>query len=200
MVTVALIDGPLNGPDCPAKRHATAMQHSILRNAPTATVTPFSVFHGDLACDVASVCNALDEATASAPDLVLCSFGLARDAPELAARIVKLAQNSIPVIASRPARGALQSWPATYPSVFAVQGDARCQPDQWSLLGPKLWFGACAVFDMRSKMAGASVAAAHFSGIVAQHLERKILDALPLETTLSQTAHWVGREVKTAMS
>ncbi len=199
MVEVALIDGPLNGPDTPAKRHASAMRQAILRLCPTAKITSFPVFETTLTCSVADICAEMKQAIATAPELVLCSFGLPRDPPSLFDQIENLHRTGAVIVASRPARSATPVWPAAYPGVFAVQGDARCQVEDWSFLGDQRWFGACPILDQAQGLVGASIAAAHFAGHVAATLRDMTAETKPqLGKVLQAKAAWVGPESRRA--
>ena len=83
-------------------------------------------------------------------------------------------------------------FPAAYPGVISVQGDARCEAGAWSWLNlPTAEFGACPSLAKGSEVAGGSVAAAHFTGHVANLKARGVDD---LHAALRSGATFVGRE------
>lgn len=196
MTQIALIDGPLDGPACPARAHARAMQRAILSGHPAADLTLFQVFRHQLSTSVETVVQALQAAAASDVQIVHCSFGLPRRDAALDAAINTLVSKGVCVVASHPARGSETVWPSSHPRVISVQGDVRCAAGDWSVLqlDPPL-FGACAVEEDPSA-GGASVAAAHFTG----HLSRLMAQGAGLEHVqqrLWQDARWRGRERRT---
>lgn len=201
MTVVALIDGPL--PACrhrhsfcephpaadrsPAARHASQMAAAILRNAPGVTIDSHVVFPGHLNTSVATICEALEHAAQSDARIVHCSFGIARNPPELAHAVAAVRAAGKWLVASAPARGA-PVYPAGCDGVIAVQGDARCGPAQWSRLDlPQARFGACPN-GADPAIRGASVAAAHFTGLLVREYGAGRADLMP------QTAAFQGRE------
>lgn len=116
------------------------------------------------------MCEALRYAAESDAEVVNCSFGIPRNAPELSDAVELVLGKGKHIVASAPARGAAV-YPAMYKGVFSVQGDARCSADKWSWLGlPHALFGASASFNGRNH--GASVAAAHFTGHLLHAIDR----------------------------
>lgn len=195
MPLIALIDGllPIGWPglrhrvpfremhpreaESPAACHAGQMALAIGRNAPTARLDSYAVFSGRLACSVTAVCRALDHAAENDADIVHCSFGLARNEPDLACAVARVLRAGKTLVASAPARGAAV-FPASYDGVIAVQGDARCTPELWSWLDlPHAAFGACAL-GADGVTNGASTAAAHFCGHLARTMETNTVDQL----------------------
>lgn len=196
MTLVALIDGALAPghpalegrivlgaePGPPATAHAEAVAAAILAHAPEVRIRSIAVFGATLATDAATLARALGAAEGA--DIVHCSLGLARNDPAVAAALARLSGT---VVAASPARGA-PVWPASLPGVVAVQGDARCGPDAWSLIDPsRPLYGACPRSAAHPAVAGASIAAAHLTG----HLARHGLAAL------EAGASWLGRERRT---
>ena len=93
---------------------------------------------------------------------------------------------------------------AAAPGVVAAQGDARCGPDEWSLLAPPqapggLRFGARPALDAWPDVAGASVAAARVAGLLAA-LRGGGLSRAQAETALQATARFLGPERRTRPS
>ncbi|AVO36324.1 hypothetical protein [Pukyongiella litopenaei] len=205
MMVVALIDGPLPvvmpacrhrhlhcqpHPDAdrsPAARHAGQMAAAIMRNAPGVAFDSHVVFPGHLNTFVVAVCEALERAARSDARIVQCSFGIARNPPELVRAVAAVRAAGKWLVASAPARGA-PVYPAGCDGVVAVQGDARCGPAQWSRLDlPHARFGACPT-GPDPAIRGASIAAAHFTGLLAREHDAGRADLMP------QTAPFQGRE------
>lgn len=181
MTRVVLIDGPLP-PDHPALAtrellrpgggahavaHAAAMAEAMLAGCPEVRFVNLAVFGEGLSTDAATVVRALDRALETGAMLVLCAFGMARPEPEIRRACAALRAAGAVVVASSPARGP-QVWPAAFCDVVAVQGDARCAPGEWSHLAlDAAEFGACPALPGAPDLRGASVAAAHFAGLLA---------------------------------
>jgi hypothetical protein len=184
MTRVALIDGAL-APGAPGlvavtrfdrgesgeagPRHAAAMAAAILAAAPEARLVNLVVFGGGLSKTAAIAAQAL--AAAGDASVALCAFGLARDDAAVRAAVATLTARGVAVVAAAPARGG-PVWPAALPDVVSVQGDARCGPGDWSVLDlPSAGWGACPA-GPDPGVAGASVAAARFAGLLAAGLAR----------------------------
>ena len=208
MTLVALIDGPLapgrygcvgcldpvGAPvfDSPAGQHASAVAATLLAEAPGAEILSIPVFRGRLTAGVPDLVAALALAAETDAAVVHCSLGLARDDPRVA-RAVDALSGRI-VLASGPARGG-PVWPAALPRVFSVQGDARCGPGEWSVLGlPTADYGACPRSEDGGRIAGASIAAAHMTGILAA---RGDLAEDSARILLQEAAAFRGRERRT---
>lgn len=202
MIDIVLIDGPLDGPDTPAQRHARAMVAAIERQGSRSiAVHSLPVFTDRLTTSATRVSDALFESADRQPSIVLCSLGLPRRDSRMISALDRCVDAGVRVVASRPARSTQAVWPAAHRPVFAVQGDARCQPSQYSCLGPERWFGACPALDDQGVVAGASVAAAHFAGILARLLVGALSDsdqAGCIDQWLYERAHWRERERRLA--
>ncbi len=208
MTRIALIDGPLQvgefgcteivDPDglavfqSPAGRHASAVAATIRAEAPSAEILSIPVFRGKLSARVQDLCTALDLARQSRAPIVHCSLGLARNDAAVASAVHALSGRI--VVASAPARGD-PVWPAALPEVFAVQGDARCAPGEWSVLDlPSADYGACPRPTGAGHIAGASIAAARMTGILAARGE---LSADGARAWLHAAGSFYGRERRT---
>ncbi|AHD02076.1 peptidase S8 and S53 subtilisin kexin sedolisin [Leisingera methylohalidivorans] len=182
---IALIDGPLaadtpglaartdicdvhpRAAESPAALHAAHMAAAIRANAPAARFLGFSIFPGRLSASLAAVAEALHRAACSEAQIVHCSFGQPHYSPLLAGAAAAVLQAGKLLVASAPARGA-PVCPAACSGVQSVQGDARCAPGQWSLLNlPGAQYGACPG-TAGAAVRGASLAAAHFTGLLAR--------------------------------
>lgn len=100
--------------------------------------------------------------------LINMSLGLRTDRPVLREACVLAQASGLILCASSPAQGE-PVYPAAYPGVIRITGDARCAPGQWSWLNsPQADFGAHV--SAANGVAGASVACAALTGIMAAHL------------------------------
>ncbi|QAX32443.1 hypothetical protein [Leisingera sp. NJS204] len=182
---IALIDGPLaadtpglaartdfcelhpRAAESPAAQHAGYMAAAIRANAPAVQVLNLTIFPGRLATSLATVAKVLHHAACSKAQIVHCSFGHASASPELVEAVAAVLQAGKLLVASAPARGA-PVYPAACIGVHSVQGDARCAPGQWSQLDlPGARYGACPG-GPGIPVRGASLAAAHFTGLLAR--------------------------------
>lgn len=103
--------------------------------------------------------------------LVNLSLGLRNDRPVLREACAAALAAGTLLCASSPARGAAV-FPASYPGVLRITGDARCAPGQWSWLdSPQADFGA--PVGAAGGLAGASVACAALSGRIAAFLRER---------------------------
>ncbi len=207
MTRVVLIDGPLppgtpglvacevlrpgDGEAAPA--HAAAMAAALRAGCPNVCIVGLAVFGAGLTTDAQTVTRALHRAAALHPALVLAAFGMARADAAMEAACAALGAAGACMVAAAPARGGAV-WPAAYTGVLAVQGDARCGPGEWSHLAlPQADFGACAVAPGHEHARGASTAAAHFAGLLAQRLAGGLPAAEALKA-MRREARWQGRE------
>ncbi|MCO6060307.1 peptidase S8 and S53 subtilisin kexin sedolisin [Pseudomonas sp. MOB-449] len=101
--------------------------------------------------------------------LINMSLGLRNDRPVLREACMLAHAAGILLCASSPAQGE-PVYPAAYPGVIRVTGDARCAPGQWSWLNsPQADFGAHVA--AANGVAGSSVGCAALSGIIAGYLQ-----------------------------
>jgi len=210
MIRIGLIDGPLpkDFPDlagqarfCPedgsphARHHAMAMAETIRSHRDRIAFINAAVFPGQLSTSLQAVCDALDWLASSPPDIVLCSIGIARPSTELFVKINAFLQAGSLVVASAPARGN-KVYPAAIDGVISVQGDARCGPKDLSRLDlPNAAFGACPVAAGHPDIRGASPAAAHMAGHLAQNWQGSAAETLE---ALGPAIRYRGRERRTA--
>ncbi|UWQ26848.1 hypothetical protein K3553_18875 (plasmid) [Leisingera aquaemixtae] len=202
---IALIDGPLaadtsglasrmdlcelhpGAAESPAALHASHMAAAIRVNAPEAQFLGLSIFPGRLSTSLATLAEALRRAAESEAEIVHCSFGHGEARPLLAEAVAAVLAAGKLLVASAPARGA-PVYPAGCDGVLSVQGDARCASGQWSLLDlPGARFGACPGAP-GAPVRGASLAAAHFTGLLARASLQDGIEAM------LQTPAFRGRE------
>ncbi|RAS22500.1 MULTISPECIES: subtilisin-like serine protease QhpE [unclassified Pseudomonas] len=102
--------------------------------------------------------------------LINLSLGLQQDRPVLRQACAEVQAAGVLLCASSPAQGNAV-YPACYPGVIRITGDARCTPGQWSWLGTaQADFGG---YVGERGMAGASLGCAAVAGRIAALLQRQ---------------------------
>ena len=158
-----------SGPAEPDLRgHASAVAGAIAATCPLAHFLVAQIFFDRLVTTAAQAAAGLAWLADRKADMVNMSFGLAADRAVLRAACGQAVERGVILVASAPARGD-PVFPAAYPHVIRVTGDARCATGELSALdGPRADFGA----PVRSAngAAGASLGAAHVTGEIARYL------------------------------
>lgn len=128
--------------------------------------------------------------------LINLSLGLREDRPALREACAAALEAGVLICASTPAQG-LPVYPAAYPGVLRITGDARCQPDEWSWLDtPQADFGAC-VRARESPLSGASFGCAALTGHIAAFLrDQPHASNTQVMAWLLYNAQYRGREYK----
>lgn len=157
-----------------AEGHGSRLAGIILDHAADAVLLNAQVFTDRLTATPAAIAAALDWLVEKDAALISMSFGLRQDRPVLARAVARAVDAGLALVAASPARGA-RVFPAAYPGVLRVTGDARCGAGELSALGTvQADFGACVRAAQgpagTAPIAGASFAAAHVSGLLAQWL------------------------------
>lgn len=146
--------------------HGTDMARIILNLAPQTELLLAQIFDRGLTASPARVAAGLDWCVEQGAHIVTMSFGLVRDEPALRAVCVRASAAGLDLVAAAPSRGPAV-YPAAYPKVIAVCGDARCAVGEVSALeGDPADFGACNIVPSSGRR-GASCAAASLGGILA---------------------------------
>jgi hypothetical protein len=172
--------------------HGSEMARVILDLAPGAELLSAQIFDDRPAASPSRVAAALDWLAGAGARIVNLSLGLREDAPALRQACARAAALGIDLVASAPPRGA-PVFPAAYPEVIAVCGDARCGPGEVSVLGgDPADFGA---WNGRTRR-GASCAAASATGLIAAW--RAAGGEGPAAVHLREIARWHGREDRAA--
>lgn len=147
--------------------HAGTVAQAVLAAAPDARFAVAQVFFDRLVTTAAQAAAALDWLGEEGAAVVNMSFGLAADRAVLREACARATARGIILVASAPARGD-PVFPAAYPGIIRVTGDARCAPGELSALdGPRADFGAPV---RAGSAAGASIGAAHVTGEIARYL------------------------------
>jgi len=184
-------------PHGPSLPHGECVAALVLDAAPTACLLDARVATAARPATPRLVAAAIDWCVAEGARVVNLSLGLADDRRVLREACERAVGQGVLLVAAAPARGA-PVYPARYPGVFAVSGDARCAPGEWSRLDPASATGAAwgtCPDAPGGRPGGASMAAARFAGIVANHLVQHPDAGLRgLVDHLAACAIWHGRE------
>lgn len=114
------------------------------------------------------VAAALDWLVEQRVAVINLSLGLRYDRPVLREACERALAAGVVLCAASPAQGEAV-YPASYPGVLRITGDARCVAGQWSWLGnAQADFGAPV---RAGGLAGASLACATLSGRIARYLQ-----------------------------
>jgi hypothetical protein len=159
----------LPGPDrC---HHGSAIARIILHHAPAARLLVADVFGARAHTTPEAVAAGLDWLRVEGAQIVNMSFGLREDRTLLRVAVEAAVAAGMILLAASPARGA-RVYPAGYPGVIRITGDARCAPREISALGGRpADFGACPR-GLDGKAGGASFAVGHVSGLLAAGLAK----------------------------
>jgi Subtilase family len=196
---VAFVLGPRDAVEQRAARvdavgHGSSMARTILAAAPAAAIVNAQVFHDSITAPPAAIAAALGWVVEQGARVVTLSFGVRQDREVLRLACEAARAAGAILLGASPARGS-RVFPASYPGVIRVSGDARCAADEVSLLASgQADFGACpATIDGRVR--GASAATAWLTGKVAAFLaERPGPGAARIERFLESIARYHGPE------
>lgn len=159
---------------CPDRLgHGTAVARLILDAAPGVRLLAAQVFDDRPAASPAAVAAALDWLVGEGARLVNMSVGLTADRAVLRAACARAIAAGVLAVASVPAIGPTV-FPAAYPGVLRVTGDARCRGEEIAVLpgdraafGASPWTGPAGAGECGRPPAGASIAAARVSAALA---------------------------------
>lgn len=176
--------------------HGSAVCEALLSRAPAARLSVAQVFDERGVTSALQIAAALHWLGEQGVRLVNLSLGVRQDRPILRDAVAELVEAGVLLCASSPARGE-PVFPASYPGVIRVTGDARCGEDQWSWLdSPQADFGAAVKVAGRS---GASLGCAAFSGhLLALLAARPELANVQLIELMRERAVFRGIERKRA--
>jgi len=178
--------------------HGSSLARTILAATPAASIVNAQVFHGSITAPPAVIAAALAWVVERGARVVNLSFGVRQDRDVLRLACEAARAAGALLFAATPARGP-RVFPAAYPGVIRISGDARCAADEVSLLASvQADFGACpATIDEHVR--GASAATARITGKVATLLaERPDADAASIARFLESIARYRGPERRTA--
>ncbi|MET0154349.1 MAG: S8 family serine peptidase [Candidatus Binatia bacterium] len=178
--------------------HGASIARTILAAAPAASIVNAQVFHDSISAPPAVIAAALGWVVERGARVVNLSFGVRQDREVLRLACAAARATGAILLAAAPARGP-RVFPASYPGVIRISGDARCAPGEVSLLASaQADFGARpATVDGRVR--GASAAVAWLTGRVAALLaERPAADAASVTGFLESIAQYRGPERRAA--
>ena len=174
--------------------HGTAVIQSIAQRAPAAVFCVAQVFDERGVTSTLQIAAAIDWLLTQNVRLINLSLGLRQDRSLLREACELAVARGVLLCASSPAQGE-GVYPASYPQVLRVTGDARCTQDQWSWLNTaQADFAAC-VRSNTAGQSGASLGCAALSGHLASQLlaQPQATNAQLLEW-LKTNAHYHGPE------
>lgn len=151
--------------------HGSQIAELILAAAPAARLLCAQVFTARQPASVHTVAAGLRWCVGQGARVINLSLGLRDDRPILRAACAEAVEAGVLLVASAPARGG-RVYPAAYPGVLAVSGDARCGAGAWSLIEGLRLVGASPMGPLRPDgpaQGGASFAAARVSGLAAAY-------------------------------
>lgn len=177
--------------------HGSAVCEAILSRAPDVGLCVAQVFDERGVTSPLQIAAALHWLGEQGVRLINLSLGVRQDRAILREAVADLVEAGVLVCASSPARGE-PVFPASYPGVVRVTGDARCAEGGWSWLdSPQADFGAAVTVGGRS---GASLGCAAFSGHLAALLaERPELSNVQLIEVMRERAAFRGIERKVGL-
>ncbi|HRP96607.1 MAG TPA: S8 family serine peptidase [Rhodocyclaceae bacterium] len=151
--------------------HGSALIDVIAALAPGVCFVVAQVFHERPTTTAAQVAAAIDWLVAQRVGLINLSLGLSRDRELLREACERALRAGVLLCAAAPARGEAV-YPAAYPGVFRMTGDARCARAELSHLDTRQAdFGAhVRPLDGSATGGGASLGCAHLSGHLARYL------------------------------
>lgn len=149
--------------------HGSAVIEAISHRAPSAVFCVAQVFDQRGVTSALQIATAIDWLVAQDVRMINLSLGLRQDRSLLREACAAAVARGVLLCASSPAQGA-PVFPASYPQVLRVTGDARCTEEQWSWLdSAQADFAAC-VHGTYPGQSGASLGCAALSGHVAGFL------------------------------
>lgn len=169
--------------------HGSAVIEAIGRRAPCAVFCVAQVFDQRGVTSALQIATAIDWLVAQEVRLINLSLGLRQDRSLLREACAAAVTRGILLCASSPAQGE-GVFPASYPQVLRVTGDARCGEQEWSWLdSPQADFAAC-VRGTYPGQSGASLGCAALSGHIAGFLV-----AQP-EASNEQVSDWLRKNAR----
>jgi hypothetical protein len=177
--------------------HGSAIARILISAAPAAALVNAQVFTQSNATAPASIAAGLNWLVAQRVAIVNMSFGVRQNRTVLKEACTGALAAGVILVASAPARGPAV-FPAAYPGVLRITGDARCALQEFSHLASRQAdFGACPRSDQQpaagTPSGGASFAAAHVSAKLAGFLAEGG-DPARAAAYLEKIAHYHGPE------
>lgn len=169
--------------------HGSAVVEAISRRAPSARFCAAQVFDQRGVTSALQIAKAIDWLVAQDVRLINLSLGLRQDRCLLREACASAAAHGVLLCASSPAQGE-GVFPADYPQVLRVTGDARCTEQEWSWLdSAQADFAAC-VHGTYLGQSGASLGCAALSGHIASFLVEQP------RASNEQVVHWLQENAR----
>jgi len=146
--------------------HGAEIARIVLDLAPAASLVCAQAFSDRHAADAGLVAQGIHWCLEQGARIINLSLGLRSDVEVLRHACGRAAATGVLLVAAFPARGG-PVYPAAYPEVVAVSGDARCNGSNWSVIEPGRLLGASTTAADGKSHGGASYAAARISGLAA---------------------------------
>jgi hypothetical protein len=190
------IDRAAAGAD--ALGHGAEIARIVLDLAPVASLVCAQAFSDRRAVDAGLVAQGIHWCLEQGVRIINLSLGLHADIEALRQACGRAAASGVMLVAAYPARGD-PVYPAAYPDVVAVCGDARCKGSSWSVIEPNRLIGASTAAADGKSHGGASYAAARITGLAARFFGAwPNTDARDCMAWLQSDATVRGRERRTA--
>lgn len=176
--------------------HGSAVLARLQAQAGQVPLLVAQVFAEQASTSALQVAGALLWLAEQGATLVNLSLGLQQDRPVLRQACAEVQAAGVLLCASSPAQGSAV-YPAAYPGVIRITGDARCAPGQWSWLNSaQADFGG---YVGERGMAGASLGCAAVTGRIAALLQQQPdLERDQVVAWLQAHAAFVGPERREA--
>ncbi|MDN7904096.1 S8 family serine peptidase [Burkholderia diffusa] len=181
--------------------HGSAICTTLAAAAPEAALVVTQVFEARGVTSAAQIAHAIYWLLTQRVRVINLSLGVRADRDTLRDACAAAVAQRVTVFASSPAQGA-PVFPASYPGIVRVTGDARCAPGQWSWLdSAQADFGAAVSSGAPRAPAGASIACATLSGYAADWFARHPdADTAALLAHLRANAAYIGVERRSQAS
>ncbi|MCV6611389.1 MAG: peptidase S8/S53 subtilisin kexin sedolisin [Amphritea sp.] len=180
---------------CDKLGHGSALLRVIADQAPLAMFAVAQIFRDRLTTTPAQVAAAIDWLVMQDVAVINLSLGLRNDRDVLREACERALSAGVIICASTPARGE-PVYPAAYPDVFRMTGDARCAINEISSLQTRYAdFGA--YVQAEAGVVGASAGCAQLSGHIGRYLSEGGDNSIEAVTQwLEAQARYFGAEVR----
>lgn len=174
--------------------HGSAIARLVLSRAPACRLLPAQVFAAGQPASALAVAAAIDWCVERGARIVNLSLGLFEDRAALRTSCQAAAARGVLLVASRAARGN-PTYPAAYPEVLAVSGDARCAENEYTSIRTESFFAASPQPPAGYPCGGASYAAGRVSGLAAAFFtDHPAADVPSFLRHMNAIANYHGRE------
>lgn len=174
--------------------HGSAVVEAISGRAASARFCVAQVFDARGVTSAAQIACAIDWLLTQEVRVINLSLGLRQDRSLLREACARAAAQGVLLCASSPAQGE-GVYPANYPGVWRVTGDARCAAHQWSWLDTRQADFAACVRGTHPGQSGASLGCAALTGHIAHFLgEHPLASNAAIRQWLQDNAHYRGPE------